>query len=352
MPKPFMFTLLRDVTPPGEVFDNNRHLVEDPQQRADAWLTAPREAEELGFDRFSVSDHMYDSPEALIDCMAAAAATKTVTITQTVLMNDFRNPVVVAKAIASIDLFSGGRAQVGLGAGYNDDEYREAGVPFDPAPVRVARLREAVHIIRAALHRDEPVYFDGEHYKIDGFKCLPRPVQQPGPPICIGGGGKKILEIAAEFADIVDIAPRNNYPSGLSRSPRQYTREAVVEKLEWLKACAGGRFGELTITVMIFKLQPGEDREQAARELHAEFDAAYRMHGHEDGFNVATPDILSSPYFVCGNEDDMVEHLLEVRRDLGITGYLCFPGQIDVFKPVMDRLRLEDTAREALGAAK
>src|SRR5262249_26607895 len=160
------------------------------------------------------------------------AATTNIKITQTVLMNDFRNPAVVAKAIASIDVFSGGRAQVGMGAGYNEDEYRQAGVRFDPPQVRVARLREAVQIIRAALHTDEPVYFKGEHYTIDGFVCLPRPVQIPGPPICIGGGGQEILRIAGEFADIVDIAPRTAYPSGLCRLPRQYGRESFVKKLD------------------------------------------------------------------------------------------------------------------------
>jgi probable F420-dependent oxidoreductase len=351
--KPFMFTLLRDLTVPGDVLETTRHLEEDedPHARAQAFLREPIEAEELGFDRFSVGDHMYDSPESLIDCMAAAAATKQLKITQTVLMNDFRHPTVVAKAIASIDVFSGGRAQVGLGAGYNEDEYRQAGVQFDPAPVRVARLREAAQIIKAALHSDEPVYFDGEHYKVDGFMCLPRPVQQPGPPICIGGGGKKILQIAAEFADIVDVAPRTAYPSGLSRIPRQYTREAAVEKLEWLKECAGERFDDLILTAVIFKAQFGEDREEAARQVQAEFDAAYRMYGHEDGFDVSIEEILSSPYYVCGNEDDMVEHFLEIRRELGITGFLVFPDYMHKFKPVMDRLRREDAALAAQTAA-
>src|SRR5690348_9212821 len=117
MTRPFMFTLLRDLTVPGDVLETTRHLdedQEDPLARADAFLKEPREADELGFDRFSVGDHMYDSPESLVDCMAAAAATKNLKITQTVLMNDFRNPAVVAKAIASIDVFSGGRAQIGL----------------------------------------------------------------------------------------------------------------------------------------------------------------------------------------------------------------------------------------------
>jgi len=350
MPKPFMFTLLRDLTVPGDVLETTRHLEEedlDPQARADAFLKEPREAEELGFDRFSVGDHMYDSPESLIDCMAAAAATKKLKLTQTVLMNDFRNPALLAKQIASIDVFSGGRAQVGIGAGYNEDEYRQAGIQFDSGPVRVARLREAVQIIRMALHSDEPVSFDGEYYKIDNFLCLPRPVQKPGPPICIGGGGKKILQIGAEFGDIVDVAPRTAYPSGLCKIPRQYTRESFVEKLDWLKQCAGDRFESLTLTAVIFKFQPGEDREQAAQQVHAEFDAAYRMYGNEDGFDVTIEEILDSPYFACGTESDMVEHFQELRSSLGVSGFLVFPDYIHRFKPIMDRLREVDATASA-----
>src|SRR5215210_7667365 len=112
MTKPWTFTVLRDLTVPGDVLETTRHLQQDddPLAGADWFLKEPREAEQLGYDRFSVGDHMYDSPESLIDCMASAAATKTINVTQTVLMNDFRNPALLAKMIASIDVFSGGRA--------------------------------------------------------------------------------------------------------------------------------------------------------------------------------------------------------------------------------------------------
>jgi len=344
MAKPFVFTLLRDLTVPGDVWETTRHEVEDdsdPMARANHWLAAPREAESLGLDAFSVGDHMYDSPESLIDCMAAAAATTKLRVTQTVLMNDFRNPALLAKMIASIDLFSGGRAQVGIGAGYNEDEYRQAGVQFDPAPVRVARLREAVQIVKLLLESEEPVNFDGEYYKIDGLMGLPRPVQKPGPPIVVGGGGKQILKIGAEFANVVDIAPRTAYPSGLTKIPWQLTREAVVEKIEWVKKCAGERFADLMLGCVIFKFYPAADREQGARDVHAEMDAAYRMYGHEDGFTLSIEQVLESPYCVIGNEDDMVAHFLKVREELGLRNFLVFPAFMHQMKPIIDRLRKE-----------
>src|SRR5262249_50035472 len=144
------------------------------------------------------------SPDALIDTMASAAVTKRITVTQAVLVNDFRNPALTAKMIASIDLLSGGRAEMGMGSGFNPNEYRQAGDTVDPPAVRAARMREALQIIRQLLDSPEPVTFKGEHYEIDGLLGLPRPVQKHI-PFRIGGGAKRMMRIAAQFADVFDV---------------------------------------------------------------------------------------------------------------------------------------------------
>lgn len=341
MAKPFVFNVVRDITPPGDLWGTARHIDEDedPAARAEELLAWPRKAEELGLDGFSVGDHFYDSPDALIDCMASAAATNRIKVTQTVLCNDFRNPALLAKMISSIDVFSAGRAEVGIGAGYNEVEYRQAGYEFDSNPVRVERLREAVQILKALMESDKPVTFKGEYYTIDGLMGLPRPVQKPHPPIRMGGGGKKILKIAAEFADIVDIMTLGTYESGLSKDPWQYTKQSVLDKVEHVKEHAGSRADAIRFALVVLKFLLRDNRENGAREVHAEMDAAYRMHGHEDGFPLSTDDVLNSPYFLIGNEDEIVDHMLMLRRELGITEFLVFPGFIDEMKPVIDKAR-------------
>jgi probable F420-dependent oxidoreductase len=334
--------LLRDITVPGDVWETTTHDrrdERDPMAKAQALLAEPRMAEECGLDSFSAGDHMYDTPDPLIDCMAAAAATTRLKVSQTVLANDFRHPAQVAKQIASIDVFSGGRAQLGIGAGYNESEYRQQGLELDPPKVRVARLRESVQIIKALLTSEEPVTFRGEYYTIDALMGLPRPVQKPNPPICIGGGGKAMLKMAAEFADVVDIMTKDPYPSGLTRDPRQFTRESVLEKIDWVKQCAGERFAGLVLGLVLFRFYRTDDREQAAREVHAEMDAAYQMHGDDNGFTLTYDEVLDSPYFAIGSDDEIVEHFVQLRRELGLTNFLVFKGYLDELKPILGRLR-------------
>lgn len=343
--KPFTFTLLRELTLPNDVWETTTHSDSgpDPKARAEALLAAPRMAEEIGLDAFSAADHMFDAPDPLIDCMAVTAATSRIKVTQTVLSNGFRHPAQVARQIASIDVFSGGRAQLGIGAGYSQTEYDQLGIELHPPKVRVARLRESLQVIRALLTSEEPVTFKGDFYTIDGLMGLPRPVQKPCPPIWVAGGGKEMLKIAAELADVVDIMTRKPLPngSGLARDPQEFTREVMREKVEWVKQCAGDRFGALSLGLVLFKCIRTDDRDEGARQIKAEMDAAYRASGVEDGFTLSPGEILDSPYFAVGNDDQLVEHFVGLRRDLGLTHYLLFMGYIEDIKPIIPRLRTE-----------
>jgi probable F420-dependent oxidoreductase len=170
-------------------------------------------AERSGYSSVWVSDHLFldwgkyggpTTPQASLECWttmtALAAATKSLRVGSLTLCNDLRNPALLAKMAASLDLLSGGRLEVGLGAGWYEPEYRAAGIEFDPAGTRIRRLGEAVEILGRLLAGEE-LTFDGDHYQVQEAICLPRPVQTPRPPVWVGGKGNLLLRTAARVAD-------------------------------------------------------------------------------------------------------------------------------------------------------
>ena len=170
-------------------------------------------AERAGFDTVWVSDHLfldwskYGGPEdrqGALECWttlsALAAATERVRLGSLTICNDFRSPALLAKMAASLDLLSGGRLDLGLGAGWYEPEYEAAGIGYDEPGTRIRRLREAATII-ARLLEGEEVTFTGDHYEIEGAIVRPRPRQEPRPPIWIGGKGDFLLRTAARVAD-------------------------------------------------------------------------------------------------------------------------------------------------------
>jgi probable F420-dependent oxidoreductase len=175
--------------------------------------SAAQTAERAGFDSLWVSDHLFldwskyggppdkqGSLECLTTMSALAGVTSRVRIGSLTLCNDLRNPALVAKMVATLDLLSDGRIDVGLGGGWYEPEYEAAGIPFDPAGKRIRRMGEAAEIISRLL-RGEELVFAGEHYELDGAICRPLPKQQPAPPIWMGGKGDLLLKIVAERAD-------------------------------------------------------------------------------------------------------------------------------------------------------
>src|SRR3954451_15663261 len=165
------------------------------------WAEKARRVEDLGYNTLTVPDHLTDFVAPMPALVSAAEATKRLRVGTNVLNNDLRHPVLVAREAAAVDLLSDGRLQLGLGAGSIKSEYDEAGFSFDPGSVRVERLAEAVRIIRKLLEGDE-VTFSGRHYRVTGHTIAPHPIQNPHPPILIGGNGRQLLTLAATEADI------------------------------------------------------------------------------------------------------------------------------------------------------
>src|SRR5215813_15374275 len=155
-----------------------------------------RRAEELGYAVFLVSDHYDNEIAPLAALMAAADASEAIRIGSFVFNNDLRHPVQLAKEVATLDLLCGGRFELGIGAGWNKAEYDQVGLPFDRATVRIARLAEAIALIKQ-FFTQESVTFAGDHYRVSGLETSPKPPQRPHLPILIGGGGERMLSLAA-----------------------------------------------------------------------------------------------------------------------------------------------------------
>src|SRR5256885_1042012 len=173
---------------------------------AAAWRDGVRRIESLGFDTVSVSDHFTRGwvMEPTAAMLAAAEATERLRVLSLVLGNDYRHPVLLHKTMATIDLLSDGRLELGLGAGWMRSDYDAAGLPYDPPAVRLDRLRESLHLLKG-LFGPDPLTFHGTHYRITSLDGLPKPVQRPHPPLLVGGGGKRVLGLAAREADIVSV---------------------------------------------------------------------------------------------------------------------------------------------------
>ncbi|MFB6394509.1 LLM class flavin-dependent oxidoreductase, partial [Polymorphospora sp. 2-325] len=208
------------------------------------WRDEIRRIEDLGFSSVSVSDHFTGgwAMDPLVAMTVAAEATTHLRVLGMVFCNDFRHPVLLHKSMANLDVFSGGRVEIGLGAGWMRADHDAAGLPFDPPGVRVDRLTEAIEVITGLFGAD-PVDFAGKHYRITGLDGLPKPVQRPRPPLLVGGGSRRVLELAGRTADIIGINPRLAPDVDPLSAVAEMSPERMDRKVDWARAAAvaGGR---------------------------------------------------------------------------------------------------------------
>src|SRR5437762_19393 len=215
------------------------------------WATLARKVEDLGYSSLFLPDHFGEQLAPVPAMMAAADATTDLRVGALVFDNDFKHPVVLAKEMATIDVLSGGRVEFGLGAGWMNTDYEQSGIPKDGDGVRIAKMVEALEVCRG-LWAEGAFDFKGEHYTISGLDGLPKPVQQPHPPVLIGGGGPKMLRIAAQQADIVGINPQLTAGEITADAGKDAVASRVDEKVQWVKDAAGDRFDDLELNVLVF----------------------------------------------------------------------------------------------------
>ena len=291
------------------------------------WIGIARQAEALGYSTLLMPDHLGDQLSPIAALVAAADATTTLRVGSLVFDNDFRHPVMLAKEAATLDVLSGGRLELGLGAGWMKPEYERAGIPFERASVRIGRMEEAIRIVKG-LFADGPVDFAGQYYTLTGFEGFPKPVQRPHPPLHIGGGGQRLLSVAAREADIVGFIPKAR-ADGRGQDLTDATPEALEQKITWVREAAGERFADLELGILVAQVFTTEDREQAAQFIANTLAA---------GLNVSTDVILQAPYLLLGTVDQMCEDLLARRERYGISYISVFEQSLEALAPVVARL--------------
>ena len=287
-----------------------------------------RHAEALGATTFVIPDHLVPMMAPIPYLATVAAATERIRISAFVHNNDLRHPVILAKDLATLDILSGGRLDVGIGAGWNKPEYDAIGLPFDPVGVRVSRLTEAVAVLKGCFG-EEAFSFAGEHYTITDYDGQPKPIQQPHPPIFIGGGGRRILTLAGREANIVGLAPR--ILSDQRSDPRSVTWAATEEKLAWIREAAGDRFDGLT-----FNVYPSGWPITVTDDLRGEARKVIDRVKERTGIDLTVDEIIASPHIFIGSIERFVEKFEELRERLGISSFMV--GSLDELGPVVDRL--------------
>ena len=287
-------------------------LVAHQAHSADDWIAKARRVEALGFSTFLVVDTVGATPAPMPALAVASAATRTLRVGTLVLANDFRNPVLLARECATLDLLSDGRFELGLGAGRPtaEDDYRKLGIPLDSGGVRLERLAESLGILKTLL-AGERVTASGRRYAVAEADVFPRPVQQPRPPILVAGAGRRLLALAAREADIVAIAGRPDE-----------SESVFSEKVDRVREAAGERFDRLELSVQLMAV---------GREMHPEMLARF-------GLDPARLAQSTSPFFLPGTPDQMCERLLARRGRLGIS-YVTAPEVfMEALAPVVERL--------------
>lgn len=290
---------------------------------AAGWRDLAVRAEALGYDVLTMPDHFGDQLAPVPALAVAAAATTRLRIGALVFANDYKHPLVLAKELATLDVLSAGRLEIGLGAGWMTSDYEQAGMAYDAPGVRISRLEEALAVVKGALG-SEPFDFAGTHYRITGYDGLPKPVQSP-PPLLLGGGAKRMLSLAARQADIVGINGSLHEGVVGMGAIETMTAESVDEKLGWIRDAAGDRFDALELNVRAFMVNVTDDRDGA-------FDALASTLGVEQSF------VRESPFALIGSPEQLIDDLRARRERWGISYVIVGPAEIDAFAPVVAEL--------------
>lgn len=286
------------------------------------WVAKARRAEELGYDTFLVPDHLRSGMLSPISALATVAAVTTrLRMGPYVFANDFRHPLLMAREAATLDFLSGGRLELGLGAGWMVSDYRQLGLPYDPPGRRIDRLVEALGIVKR-LFAGETVTHHGPAYVLDRARLSPTPIQRP-PPLHIGAGGPRMLRLAAREADIVGLVPQ------FSRSGRPMISDAgeaaTARKVEIVRQAAGNRFGSLVLSAFVADAGMVGSRQPLPASLVAATKAG------------ATA-LVSSPYVLYGTRRALRDRLERRRERLGINAYAIPLGHMEAMAPLVDDL--------------
>jgi len=288
----------------------------------DRWTALARRAESIGYDVLVMPDHLGRQLSPLAALAAAASATTRLRIGAFVFDNDYRHPLILAREAATLDLLSGGRFELGLGAGWMTGDYRRLGMTYDPGPRRVDRLEEAIPLVKRLL-TGETVSHRGEHYWLDRASVGVETVQKPRPPLAIGGGGPRMLRLAGREADIVGLVP--GFSAHGRVLVRQATESATTEKVALIREAAGDRFERLELNLWL----GDAGLVGSGNSLFGSVSAAARW---------APTALYGSPYVLYGTLSSVREKLLRRRERLGISYYTIPSHAMESMAPLVEAL--------------
>ncbi len=286
------------------------------------WAAKAQRVEALGYDVLLVADHFGPLLSPTLAMVAAASETERLNVGSFVFDNDFRHPALLAQEAATLDLLTDGRFELGIGAGWLKDEYDRVGIPWEGGGVRAEKLEEAVHLIKSLL-KDGEASFDGRHYRVRDLRGLAARVRRPHPRIVIGGGGRRVLSIAAREADTISVMPRARRDGGLASD---FTARDYDEKISWIRAAAGSRFGDIELNVLVQVVAVTDDVEAEAARVASEWDSD-------------ADTILDSPLILIGSVDEIVNRVRQRRERYGFTYLTVFEKDMERFAPIAVRLR-------------
>ncbi len=291
-----------------------------------------RTAESIGYSALVLPDHLLEQHAPVPVLATVAAVTERIRIGTFVLNAALRHPAVLAQDLASLDVLSDGRLEIGIGAGWNRPEHDAIGIPFDPVGARVSRLAEAITVLKGCFG-DGRFSVAGDHFTITDLDGLPKPVQRPHPPFFVGGGGRRVLGLAARQAQIVGLAPRL-MPGDQAEpkpDPRSITIAATEEKIGWVRAAAGDRIDRLELNcyptggpIVITNRARAEATERADRLRHL------------TGVDITADEVLDSPHIFIGSVAQLADKFVMLRERLGISSFMV--GDVRRMAPVVERL--------------
>ena len=279
-------------------------------------------AEAAGFDVLHVGDHVGDDWAPFTTLATMAAATEKVRLCPLVLNNDFRHPVQLAREIVALDHLSGGRTELGIGAGHSFTEYEAIGLPFDAPAARKARMAEAVEILRGLLDGQE-LTFDGEHYQLNGVST--RRSLQAHLPILVGVNGQAALAHAARHADTIGLMMLGRTrPDGQTHETR-WEVDRLDATVGYIREQASDREEAPELHALIQQVIVTDDRERAARKVV------------EGGWAPTMDDALATPFLAIGTHAEIADHLQSCRDRWSISYFTV--RDVESFAPVIASCR-------------
>ena len=297
-------------------------------ENRDRWRDDVLRAEQAGFAIITVSDHFRSTGGIFSALQSVWEAAPRLRVGTLVLNNDFWNPSLLAREAITTDVLTNGALELGLGAGWDEPDYRAMGLERRPPGERIERLAESIAILRQAF-AGEHVRLTGRHFSVDGGAPWPKPAQHRI-PIVVGGGSERVLKLAGRVADIVSI--HRNLQRGVPGSWENEKKgegefaDIVGERVAWVRDGAGDRFGDIELNAIILKAVFTDSRHDAAADL-----------GRANG--LSAEQILASPHYLIGRPEQMAEDLTRRRERWGISYWTLVTGSdVSAFAKVVSQL--------------